>query len=437
MTTETGFFCTSQPNKHLLRDRACRRVRLSKFLPKRIINIFKRIYKYISTGCRKKAESFENCSYTFRPCQKQRSARKVRRVMHQHSGNGGRSRHESAEESSRRARQEQRREQDQERHRLRLLQHRNPQPRTQPQQPYVLRAVPHGRPPPSPPPECLLQVERPRVIELPDDGALSTALADHGYRVGSTVGHGSYSKVRVGIRSRPDGTVLRLACKVIDKRRVAGGGSSYVTKFLPRELQLLCAVRHPHVIRTHQIYATPSTVHVFMDYCENGDLLSHLQRNKGMPRWQAHAFFKQLCEAVDYLHRNDIAHRDIKCENVLLESMELVKLTDFGFARTCVDDRGRQLLSQTYCGSLSYAAPEVLQGLPYEPKPYDVWALGVILYVMLADTMPFHQSDRQRIVAKQMAKTFYTPKKYVAREAMHLISIPKTVGEHTFEIMIV
>lgn len=71
--------------------------------------------------------------------------------------------------------------------------------------------------------------------------------------------------------------------------------------------------------------------------------------------------YRQICEAVDYLHRNDISHRDIKCENVLLDTMRHVKLTDFGFARTCKDERGRKLLSQTYCGSSSYAAPEVLQ----------------------------------------------------------------------------
>lgn len=148
----------------------------------------------------------------------------------------------------------------------------------------------------SPPPsECrsLQQPNnKPKVVQLQDADELTAVLAADGYRLGSTVGHGSYSKVRMALKSLPDdrNTMIRVACKVIDKRREAGG--SYVRKFLPRELDILCVVRHPNVVRTHRIYVTPSTVHVFMDYCENGDLLSHLQHAKSIPVWQAHTFFK-------------------------------------------------------------------------------------------------------------------------------------------------
>ncbi|XP_060860727.1 testis-specific serine/threonine-protein kinase 6-like [Metopolophium dirhodum] len=273
----------------------------------------------------------------------------------------------------------------------------------------------------SPPPKY-----RPRIVHLANEDALSAALTADGYRLGSTVGHGSYSKVRIAFWAAPapassSSATARVACKVINKRRDPGT-SSYVRKFLPRELEVLRTVRHPNVVRTHRIYVTPYTVHVFMDYCEIGDLLSHMQHVKTIPQWQAHTFFRQLCEAVDYLHRKNITHRDIKCENVLLESMRTVKLTDFGFARLCADERGQRLMSQTYCGSSSYAAPEVLQGIPYDPTSYDMWALGVVLYVMLSDAMPFPHSNRQQIVANQIAKKFSKPKKPVSREALKLIS---------------
>lgn len=130
----------------------------------------------------------------------------------------------------------------------------------------------------------------PKIVKLSDDALLPGMLVADGYSLGSTVGHGSYSKVRMALRSLTDRTVVRVACKVINKKRDTG--SSYVRKFLPRELEVLCAIRHPHLVTTHRIYVAPSTVHVFMDYCVNGDLLSHMQQIKSMPHWQARMFFK-------------------------------------------------------------------------------------------------------------------------------------------------
>ncbi|XP_050540394.1 testis-specific serine/threonine-protein kinase 1-like [Daktulosphaira vitifoliae] len=259
---------------------------------------------------------------------------------------------------------------------------------------------------------------RPKIVQVTEH-SVSSALAEDGYYIGSTIGQGSYSKVKMALKLQPDRTMKRVACKLIDKRRASNG--SYIRKFLPRELEVLRIVRHPNIVNTHKIFITPSSVYVFMDYCEKGDLLNYIQKTRGLPQWQAHSFFKQLCGAVDYLHRNDISHRDIKCENVLLESLRHIKLTDFGFTRFCVDERSRQVLSQTYCGSSSYAAPEVLQGIPYNPKLYDVWALGVVLYIMLGNVMPYPHSDRSKIVANQLAKKLYQPRKLIPREALKLI----------------
>lgn len=96
----------------------------------------------------------------------------------------------------------------------------------------------------------------------------------------------------------------------------------------------------------------------------------------------------QLCDAISYLHDREIAHRDLKLENVLLDSAGNVKLTDFGFVKGhCSRD-----LSSTFCGSRSYAAPEILRGLPYDPKKADVWAVTAIIFITATGRMPFDES---------------------------------------------
>lgn len=94
--------------------------------------------------------------------------------------------------------------------------------------------------------------------------------------------------------------------------------------------------------------------------------------------------------AIQYLHSLNIAHRDLKCENVLVTSNFNVKLSDFGFSRYTIDKNLKVIQSETCCGTMSYSPPEVLKCIPYNPKISDMWSLGVIIFTMINKSMPFN-----------------------------------------------
>lgn len=99
---------------------------------------------------------------------------------------------------------------------------------------------------------------------------------------------------------------------------------------------------------------------VFMDFCSHGDLLDRIIKNGPLPEKKIKLFFGQIVSAIYYLHTKEISHRDIKCENILIQNSYLVKLTDFGFARKVIE-KGKAIMSKTFCGSAAYASPEILK----------------------------------------------------------------------------
>ncbi|KAM7312847.1 testis-specific serine/threonine-protein kinase 6 [Ixodes scapularis] len=180
------------------------------------------------------------------------------------------------------------------------------------------------------------------------------------------------------------------ACKIVSKELTS---SIYQTKFLPRELKILGSTRHPHIARIYTIIEEPK------------------KRVRRLDERTTHVYFMQLASALAYLHKNDIAHRDLKCENVLLTTLDVVKLTDFSFSRYCTSAATKKKeLSATFCGSEAYAAPEILQGIRYLPKREDMWSLGVILYVMVTGDLPFESGNLPRQLRLQMTRVVRFPK---------------------------
>ncbi|XP_034231688.1 testis-specific serine/threonine-protein kinase 1-like [Thrips palmi] len=230
------------------------------------------------------------------------------------------------------------------------------------------------------------------------------ALEQRGYLVGKKVGQGTYATVHAAeYVDAAANRKLRLACKVFDKDKAP---RDFLDKFFPRELEILTKIENPHIIQVHSILQRGPRVFIFMRFADNGDLLDFVKNKGPVQEAQSRLWFRQMTSGLHYLHAKNIAHRDLKCENVLLSRRFNVKLADFGFARYCVDADGRRVLSQTYCGSAAYAAPEVVSGTPYNPKLADVWSLGIILFIMLNARMPFDDVNLQKLLRDQVSRNW-------------------------------
>ncbi|XP_017556866.2 testis-specific serine/threonine-protein kinase 6 [Pygocentrus nattereri] len=216
-----------------------------------------------------------------------------------------------------------------------------------------------------------------------------------GYKLGATIGEGSFTKVKLATSNKH---ATQVAIKIVDRKRAP---NEFVSKFLPRELATLKVARHDHIVHVHEfIEVHNGPLYIVMELAAT-DLLKKTQELNCIPRDQAKTWFSQILSAVTFLHQKDIVHRDLKCENVLLTADHQVKLTDFGFGRFA---KGFPELSQTFCGSAAYAPPEVLSGVPYDPKKYDVWSLGVILYIMVTGCMPFDDTNVSQMIPQIQGK---------------------------------
>ncbi|XP_059511964.1 testis-specific serine/threonine-protein kinase 1-like [Myotis daubentonii] len=248
-----------------------------------------------------------------------------------------------------------------------------------------------------------------------DDAAV---LKRRGYILGINLGEGSYAKVKSAYSER---LKFNVAVKIIDRKRAP---TDFLEKFLPREIEILIMLNHRSIVKTYEIFETSEgKVYIIMELGVQGDLLDFIKSRGALREDDARKKFHQLSLAIKYCHDLDIVHRDLKCENLLLDKDFNIKLSDFGFSKRCLrDESGLLILSKTFCGSAAYAAPEVLQGIPYQPKVYDIWSLGVILYIMVCGSMPYDDSNIKKMLRIQKEHRVNFPRsKHLTNECKDLI----------------
>ena len=231
---------------------------------------------------------------------------------------------------------------------------------------------------------------------------MADILTEKGYRLGQQIGEGTYSKVRT-VERTADGQTC--AVKIVDKIR---SRKDYLQTFMPRELAIILKLEHENIIKTYEVIKTKDFVFQIMQYAENGDLLQIIQNDGSFADEKAKQTFTDICKGTQYLHDKNIAHRDLKCENILILKNSRAVISDFGFARG-FDLTDHHLMCKTFCGSTAYASPELLHGIPYNPKINDIWSLGIILYAIICGGMPFNDTNIKAMLEKQLSKDIQFP----------------------------
>ena len=229
-----------------------------------------------------------------------------------------------------------------------------------------------------------------------------------GYLIGPKIGYGAFSAVfKCTNRDK------QFAVKVIDLKRAS---PAYRDKFFPRELNVIQVIKHRHIIQTVDIFMDNNAklAFIFMTLAKY-DLLTAIERARGrrIPDLQSRKWMRHVTSGLRFLHFHLIAHRDMKVENILIDFKDNALISDFGFVKTFDNNNKNSsksikkeasqitVLSETYCGSIQYASPEILANQPYNPFPADIWSFGVLIYATLSGKIIFEGSVREQIMVEQ------------------------------------
>ncbi|KAK1426477.1 hypothetical protein QVD17_15151 [Tagetes erecta] len=222
------------------------------------------------------------------------------------------------------------------------------------------------------------------------------------FEIGKLLGHGTFAKVYLARNVKTNESV---AIKVIDKEKIMKGG---LISHIKREISILRRVRHPNIVQLFEVMATKSKIFFVMEYVKGGELFNKVAKGR-LKEEAARKYFQQLISAVGFCHARGVFHRDLKPENILLDEDGDLKVSDFGLSAISEQIRGDGLF-HTFCGTPAYVAPEVLGRKGYEAAKVDIWSCGVILFVLMAGYLPFHDQNIMVMYKKIYRGEFRCPR---------------------------
>ncbi|KAL0366341.1 UNVERIFIED_CONTAM: CBL-interacting serine/threonine-protein kinase [Sesamum radiatum] len=237
------------------------------------------------------------------------------------------------------------------------------------------------------------------------------------YEVGRTIGEGTFAKVKFAQNTETGESV---AMKVLDRSTII---KHKMVDQIKREISIMKRVRHPYVVRLHEVIASRTKIYIILEFITGGELFDKIVHHGRLSESESRRYFQQLIDGVDYCHSKGVYHRDLKPENLLLDSQGNLKISDFGLS--ALPAEGVSLL-RTTCGTPNYVAPEVLSHKGYNGALADIWSCGVILYVLMAGYLPFDEIDLTTLYGKIENAEFSCPSWFPvgARSLIHRILDP-------------
>ena len=230
------------------------------------------------------------------------------------------------------------------------------------------------------------------------------------YKLLNVIGCGAFSVVYKCERMSDN---VIFAIKIIPKKLVKSEDDK---KRLQREIDAMVMVKHDSIVELHDFFQNDDHFFLVIDFCHDGEMFHVLEEKGRLTDGMIATIYTQIVSAVEFCHKHEIAHRDLKPQNVLFTHYPVLKIADFGL---CGYTSPNQKM-KTFCGSPCYSAPECLKMTSYDGKKSDVWSLGVILYELATYQHPWDVNNIPKMI-EQIKFAKYTIPRSVSNSLADLI----------------
>ena len=230
------------------------------------------------------------------------------------------------------------------------------------------------------------------------------------YKIGRSLGHGAFGKVNIALHVLSGHIV---AIKSFNKKK-----NIFSLNKIKNEIKIMSKLRKSNnIVKLFEFFETNDYYCLVMENVVGGNLLNTINKMNKIPENLSKIIFKQLILTLKYIHSNNIVHRDIKPDNILLDLNNTIKLCDFGVSK--IISKGE--LTDDSCGTPAFIAPEILLEKPYNPYATDIWSCGVVLYVMITGFFPFRGISETQL-HENILKGVYPKPINISNELSDLLS---------------